>query len=75
MVADVYDALLRAALEATGWPFTGVNPAQTHAFAQAPSYLAKTDRIDAPMWAKMGQRLEPCPNNLGFPKRLTPKPR
>lgn len=64
-----YDAVLRAALEASGRPFARVNPAQARAFAQACGYLAKTDRIDARMLAEMGQRLEPRPDTPGCPKR------
>jgi transposase len=43
-----------AALAANGTPFTNVNPRQARRFAEASGRLAKTDRVDAIMLAKMG---------------------
>lgn len=51
------DAPLRAALEAAGAPFARVNPARARDFARAIGRLAKTDRVDAAMLARMGDAL------------------
>ena len=47
-----------AALAASGIPFAEVNPRQARRFAEATGRLAKTDRVDAAMLAKMGAVLE-----------------
>ena len=43
-----------AALAANGTAFAKVNPRQARRFAEATGRLAKTDRVDANMLAKMG---------------------
>lgn len=48
---------LARALERAGRPFCKVNPRQARRFAQALGRLAKTDRIDAAMLARMGHVL------------------
>jgi transposase len=47
------------ALLAAGLPAALVNPRQTHAFAKAMGYLAKTDRIDAGVLAHFAQAVRP----------------
>ena len=49
-----YHRSLEAALAANGTPFAKVNPRQARRFAEATGRLAKTDRVDAIMLAKMG---------------------
>jgi len=49
-----YHRCLEAALAANGTPFAKVNPRQARRFAEATGRLAKTDRVDAIMLAKMG---------------------
>lgn len=51
------DALF--ALLAAGLPAALVNPRQTHNFAKAMGYLAKTDRIDAGVLAHFAQAVHP----------------
>jgi transposase len=46
------------ALGAAGVPFVKVNPRQARRFAEAIGKLAKTDRLDAAMLARMGAMLE-----------------
>ena len=47
------------ALGASGVPFVKVNPRQARRFAEAtPGKLAKTDRLDAAILARMGSLLE-----------------
>lgn len=53
-----YHGALALALERAGRPFCKVNPRRARRFAQAAGRLAKTDRIDAAMLARMGQALE-----------------
>jgi transposase len=53
-----YHRQLEAALGARGIPFAKVNPRQARRFAEATGRLAKTDRVDAAMLAKMGAVLE-----------------
>jgi transposase len=53
-----YHRALSQALERAGQPFCKVNPRQARRFGQALGKLAKTDRIDAAMLARMGQVLE-----------------
>ena len=52
-----YHRALRQALERAARPFCKVNPRQARRFAQALGQLAKTDRIDAGVLARMGQAL------------------
>ena len=53
-----YHRALALALQAAGHPFRKVNPRQARRFAQAAGKLAKTDRLDAAMLARMGHVLE-----------------
>ena len=46
------------ALGASGVPFVKVNPRQARRFAEATGKLAKTDRLDAALLARMGSLLE-----------------
>lgn len=56
-----YHRALERALGAAGVPFAKVNPRQARRFAEATGKLAKTDRLDAAMLAKMGAMLELAP--------------
>ena len=49
-----YHRCLEVALSANGTAFAKVNPRQARRFAEATGRLAKTDRVDAVMLAKMG---------------------
>lgn len=53
-----YHRQLEAALGASGIPLAKVNPRQARRFAEATGRLAKTDRVDAAMLARMGAVLE-----------------
>jgi transposase len=53
-----YHRQLEATLAASGIPFARVNPRQARRFAEATGRLAKTDRVDAAMLARMGAVLE-----------------
>ncbi len=53
-----YHRQLEAALGAGCVPFAKVNPRQARRFAEATGRLAKTDRIDAAMLARMGAVLD-----------------
>lgn len=52
------DGELIAALATRGHPFTRVNPRQAREFARAIGTLAKTDRVDARVLARMGAALD-----------------
>jgi transposase len=54
-----YDRLLRKALAGAEVPFARVNPLRARDFARAAGFLAKTDRVDTRMLAKMGKCLQP----------------
>ncbi|WHA40979.1 IS110 family transposase [Agrobacterium larrymoorei] len=54
-----YDQLLRQALDKRHIPYCRVNPARARDFAKATGRMAKTDRIDAKMLARMGDTLSP----------------
>ena len=56
--SGVYHRLLEDSLSAAGVPFSKVNPRQARRFAEATGKLAKTDKVDAEMLAKMGSVLE-----------------
>lgn len=58
-----YHRKLEVALAAVGMPIVKVNPRQAKSFADAIGQLAKTDRLDAAMLARMGAllSLEPRP--------------
>src|SRR5271168_3933552 len=53
-----YHRAVERALGAAGVPFAKVNPRQARRFAEATGKLAKTDRLDAAMLARMGALLE-----------------
>ena len=53
-----YHRQLEAALGAGRVPFAKVNPRQARRFAEATGRLAKTDRVDAAMLARMGAVLD-----------------
>jgi transposase len=53
-----YHRQLETALAAQGIPHVKVNPRQARRFAEATGRLAKTDRVDAAMLARMGAVLE-----------------
>jgi transposase len=52
-----YHRLFQHALDAAGLPWVKVNPRQARRFAQAAGKLAKTDRCDALILARMGAAL------------------
>jgi len=54
----VYHRLLEISLAAHDFPFARVNPRQARRFAEGTGTLAKTDRVDAVMLARMGSLLE-----------------
>ena len=56
-----YHGALARALERAGRRYCKVNPRRARRFAQAAGRLAKTDRIDAVMLARMGQALALAP--------------
>lgn len=53
-----YHRAFERALGAAGVPFAKVNPRRARRFAEATGKLAKTDRLDAAMLARMGALLE-----------------
>lgn len=53
-----YHRLLESALGQAGLPIARVNPRQARRFAEAIGTLAKTDRLDAAMLARMGAALQ-----------------
>ena len=53
-----YHRLLQQALVEAGLPWVKVNPRQARRFAQATGKLAKTDRCDALLLARMGTALD-----------------
>ncbi len=54
-----YEQEVLFALLAAGLPVALVNPRQTHNFAKAMGYLAKTDRLDAGVLAHFAQAVRP----------------
>src|ERR671912_2923621 len=52
---------LERALSAAGLPFAKINPRQARRFAEATGRLAKTDRVDAALLARLGALLQPEP--------------
>ena len=54
-----YHRAFERALGAAGLPLVKVNPKQARRFAEAIGTLAKTDRVDAAMLARMGVALSP----------------
>ncbi|WP_245825096.1 IS110 family transposase [Sphingomonas azotifigens] len=66
------DGDLIAALAARGHSFSRVNPRRVRAFAKATGTLAKTDRVDARVLARMGAALDlPATVPLSF-SRMRP---
>ena len=59
-----YHRLLERALGTHAIPFVKVNPKQARRFAQASGKLAKTDRVDCEMLAKMGAALQLVPKPI-----------
>lgn len=59
-----YHRGLERHLSLAGLPFVKVNPRQARRFAQAIGRLAKTDRVDAKMLARMGTVLELAPQTV-----------
>jgi len=53
-----YHKAFERALSAAGLPLVKVNPRQARRFAEATGKLAKTDRLDAAMLARMGALLQ-----------------
>ena len=53
-----YHRAIERAIAAAGVPFVKVNPRQARRFAEATGKLAKTDRLDAAMLARMGAMLQ-----------------
>jgi transposase len=56
-----YERPLAAALTRAGVPYARVNPRQARDFARATGRLAKTDRVDAEVLARMGAALDLAP--------------
>jgi len=54
-----YEQAVLFALLAAGLPAALVNPRQTHNFAKAMGYLAKTDRLDAKVLAHFAKAVQP----------------
>lgn len=64
-----YDRPLATALGRAGVVFTRVNPRQAREFARASGRLAKSDRVDAGLLARMGAALTPAPTPPLCPAR------
>jgi transposase len=64
-----YERPLMATLSGTETPFVRVNPRQARDFARATGLLAKTDKVDARMLARMGKALELAPSSMPDPGR------
>jgi transposase len=56
-----FERPVAAALAAAGLPIAVVNPRQARDFARATGRLAKTDRIDAQILARLAQGVRPAP--------------
>ncbi len=54
-----YESLLIEALVGAGLPVSLVHPARVRKFAQGMNWLAKTDKIDARLLARFGEKAEP----------------
>jgi transposase len=54
-----YHRRFARALGAAGLPFAKINPRQARRFAEATGRLAKTDRVDAALLARLGALLQP----------------
>lgn len=64
-----YERPLTEALAGAGTPYARVNPRQAREFARASGKLAKTDRVDAEVLARMGRALELKPTLPEDPER------
>ena len=64
-----YERPLAVALAKAGVACARVNPRQAREFARATGRLAKTDRVDAEILARMGRALEPDPTPPVDPER------
>lgn len=64
-----YERALMAALSGAGVAWHRVNPRHARAFAQATGQLAKTDKVDARVLARMGTALELTPEGARDPAR------
>lgn len=62
-----YHRAFELALGTAGLPLVKVNPRQARRFAEALGSLAKTDRLDAVMLARMGAMLSPATRPLPSP--------
>jgi len=58
------EAPVVAAVGLAGWPVAVVNPRPVRDLARARGQLAKTDRLDAPVWAHFAAALHPVPRPL-----------
>ncbi len=56
--SGVYHRLLENSLSAASVPYSKVNPRQARRFAEATGKIAKTDKVDAAVLARMGAVLE-----------------
>jgi transposase len=64
-----YERPVTAALAKAGVDYARVNPRQAREFARATGRLAKTDRVDAAVLARMGRALDLTPTALQDPDR------
>jgi transposase len=64
-----YERPLAEALARAGTAFARVNPRQAREYARASGRLAKTDRVDAEVLARMGRALELAPTPVPEPDR------
>jgi len=64
-----YERPLTEALARAGTDFARVNPRQAREYARATGRLAKTDRVDAEVLARMGRALELAPTPVPEPER------
>lgn len=64
-----YERPLTEALARAGTAFARVNPRQAREYARASGRLAKTDRVDAEVLARMGRALELAPTPVPEPER------
>lgn len=62
-----YERPLTEALASAGTAYARVNPRQAREFARATGRLAKTDRVDAEILARMGRALELKPTRPRIP--------
>jgi transposase len=67
-----YDQAALDALHAAGLPVVRMNPRQVRDFAKATGQLAKTDRLDAAVLARMAHALELHGRIHGVPRKRLP---